>query len=78
MLITSLWEQKKSNVWQYSRRFVIQMESSMNYTYIVKCADETFYTGWTNCLQKRLKAHNEGKNGSEIYKGQKTGDAGIL
>lgn len=33
----------------------------MNYTYIVKCADGTLYTGWTNCLQKRMKAHNEGK-----------------
>ena len=37
----------------------------MNYTYIVKCADGTFYTGWTNCLEKRMKAHNEGKNGAK-------------
>ena len=28
----------------------------MNYTYIVQCADGTLYTGWTNCLEKRLKA----------------------
>ena len=28
----------------------------MNYTYIVKCADG---------LQKRMKAHNEGKNGAK-------------
>lgn len=33
----------------------------MNYTYIVKCSDGTFYTGWTNNLEKRIKAHNEGK-----------------
>lgn len=33
----------------------------MNYTYILKCADNSLYTGWTNDLQKRLKAHNEGK-----------------
>lgn len=33
----------------------------MNYTYIVKCADGTLYTGWTNNLEKRVKAHNEGK-----------------
>lgn len=32
-----------------------------NYTYILKCSDGTFYTGWTNDLKKRLKAHNEGK-----------------
>ena len=33
----------------------------MNYTYIVKCAAGTYYTGWTNDLYKRMKAHNEGK-----------------
>ena len=25
----------------------------MNYTYIIKCADSTLYTGWTNDLDKR-------------------------
>ena len=33
----------------------------MNYTYILKCADGTLYCGWTNDLEKRLKAHNAGK-----------------
>lgn len=32
----------------------------MNYTYILRCADGTFYTGWTVNLQSRLKAHNDG------------------
>ena len=32
-----------------------------NYTYIVECADGTLYCGWTNDLEKRIKAHNEGK-----------------
>lgn len=32
----------------------------MNYTYILRCADETLYCGWTNDLQKRLAAHNAG------------------
>ena len=40
----------------------------MNYTYIVKCADGTLYTGWTNCLEKRLKAHNGGRNGAKYTK----------
>lgn len=31
-----------------------------NYTYILKCADGTFYCGWTNNLKKRLAAHNDG------------------
>ena len=33
----------------------------MNYTYILKCNDNTLYTGWTNNLEKRLEAHNAGK-----------------
>lgn len=32
----------------------------MNYTYILKCSDGTFYTGWTNHLERRLAAHNAG------------------
>ncbi|HIT60765.1 MAG TPA: GIY-YIG nuclease family protein [Candidatus Fimousia stercorigallinarum] len=32
-----------------------------NYTYILECADGSFYTGWTNDLQKRLRLHNQGK-----------------
>ena len=32
----------------------------MNFTYIVRCRDGTLYTGWTNDLEKRMKAHNEG------------------
>ncbi|MDO4219528.1 MAG: GIY-YIG nuclease family protein [Synergistaceae bacterium] len=33
----------------------------MNYTYILKCADGTYYTGWTNDIAKRLATHNNGK-----------------
>lgn len=33
----------------------------MNYTYILKCRDNSLYTGWTNDIDKRLKAHNDGK-----------------
>ena len=33
----------------------------MNYTYIVRCKDGSLYTGWTNDIEKRIKAHNEGK-----------------
>ena len=32
----------------------------MNYTYILRCSDNTLYTGWTNNLEKRLKDHNAG------------------
>lgn len=37
----------------------------MNYTYMVQCADGSLYTGWTNCLSKRMKAHNESKSGAK-------------
>ena len=33
----------------------------MNYVYILRCADDTLYTGWTTSLERRLKAHNSGK-----------------
>ena len=32
----------------------------MNFTYIVRCSDGTLYAGWTNDLEKRMKAHNNG------------------
>ncbi|ABW17846.1 Excinuclease ABC C subunit domain protein [Alkaliphilus oremlandii OhILAs] len=35
----------------------------MNYVYILECSDRSLYTGWTNDLVKRLKAHGEGKGG---------------
>jgi len=31
------------------------------YVYVLECADKTLYTGYTNDLDKRLKAHNSGK-----------------
>lgn len=32
-----------------------------NYTYLLKCADGSLYCGWTNRLNERVKAHNEGR-----------------
>jgi putative endonuclease len=29
--------------------------------YIVKCADGTLYTGWSNDVESRVAAHNKGK-----------------
>lgn len=43
----------------------------MNYAYMVRCADGSLYTGWTNCLKKRLKAHNEGKDGARYTRGKR-------
>jgi len=32
----------------------------MAYTYILKCSDGSFYTGWTINLENRLAEHNKG------------------
>ena len=33
----------------------------MNYTYILRCGDGSYYTGWTNNLKKRLEDHSQGR-----------------
>lgn len=42
----------------------------MHYTYIVKCNDNTYYTGYTNDLEKRIQTHNAGK-GAKYTKGRR-------
>lgn len=32
-----------------------------NFVYILRCSDNTLYTGWTTCLERRLKTHNSGR-----------------
>ncbi|MGN0467059.1 MAG: GIY-YIG nuclease family protein [Lachnospiraceae bacterium] len=41
----------------------------MHYTYLVECRDHTFYIGYTNNLDKRIKTHNEGK-GAKYTRGR--------
>lgn len=38
-----------------------QENGKMPFTYMLQCADGSFYTGWTTDLEARLKVHNEGK-----------------
>ena len=33
----------------------------MNWVYILRCGDGTLYTGWTNDLEKRVRAHAAGR-----------------
>ena len=40
-----------------------------NVTYILRCADGSLYTGWTNDLDHRVRMHNEGK-GAKYTKGR--------
>lgn len=32
------------------------------YVYIVECSDDSFYTGITNNLERRIAEHNDGEN----------------
>ena len=43
--------------------------SNVNYVYILRCADDTLYTGWTNDLRNRFKQHCIGK-GAKYTKGR--------
>lgn len=43
----------------------------MNTVYILKCSDDTLYTGSTIDLTKRLKEHNEQKNGAKYTKARR-------
>lgn len=40
-----------------------------NYIYILKCSDNSLYTGWTNNLEHRIQDHNSGK-GAKFTKGR--------
>lgn len=40
----------------------------MFFVYILKCSDKSLYVGCTNDLEKRLKQHNESKQGAHYTK----------
>ena len=46
------------------------MKKDKFFVYIVKCVKGTYYTGYTNDLEKRLKAHNDGK-GAKYTRGRR-------
>ena len=35
----------------------------MNYTYVLRCADGSLYTGWANGLERRIQEHTTGRGG---------------
>ena len=42
------------------------------YTYMVRCADGSLYTGWTNNLEQRIRAHNgEIPGGAKYTRGRR-------
>lgn len=36
---------------------------TVNYTYMLRCKDGSYYIGWTNNLKARVAAHNAGRGG---------------
>ena len=36
-------------------------------TYILRCSDNTLYTGWTNDIKKRIATHNAGRGGKYTH-----------
>jgi len=39
-----------------------------HFIYILECSDGSFYTGSTNCIERRLKEHNSSKKGAHYTK----------
>lgn len=40
------------------------------YVYILECRDNTYYTGYTNDLEKRIAEHNNSKRGAKYLRGR--------
>ncbi len=45
------------------------MEKDKHYVYILECSDGSYYTGYTNNLEKRIEAHQTGK-GAKYTRGR--------
>ncbi|WP_374723884.1 GIY-YIG nuclease family protein [Calidifontibacillus erzurumensis] len=46
------------------------MENDKHYVYILECSDGTYYTGYTNHLEKRIAMHQAGK-GAKYTRGRR-------
>lgn len=45
------------------------MEKDKHYVYILECSDGSYYTGYTNNLEKRIEMHQVGK-GAKYTRGR--------
>lgn len=61
----------KGNFLSIYKKFTLSKRTGerMHYTYLVECRDHTFYIGYTNNLEKRIKTHNAGK-GAKYTRGR--------
>ena len=46
-------------------------EKDIWHVYMVRCSDGTLYTGITNDLEKRIEAHNSGKDGARYTRSRR-------
>ncbi len=46
---------------KYIRCIMVIVMDDKHYIYILECRDHTYYTGYTNCIDERLKKHQNGK-----------------
>ena len=64
---------EKKQIFSFSSCGILEVESEarcpMYYVYILRCADDTLYTGYTPDLTARLAAHNSGK-GAKYTRGR--------
>lgn len=51
------------------RQRILFMEDNEHIVYMLKCKDNTLYTGYTNDLEHRLKMHTSGK-GAKYTRGR--------
>jgi len=49
----------------------VNKDSSIWHVYMVRCKDGTLYTGITNDLEKRIEAHNSGKDGARYTRARR-------
>jgi putative endonuclease len=47
----------------------MENENEQHYFYVLTCKDGSFYGGYTNNLERRIKLHNEGK-GAKYTRGR--------
>ena len=47
------------------------MKKHIWHVYMVRCSDGTLYTGITNDLEKRIEAHNSGKDGARYTRARR-------
>lgn len=60
-----IWLQNRVDLFLAEGRLILY------YVYILKCADETLYTGWTTDLKRRASEHNGTKKGSKYTRARR-------